>query len=158
MKKFSTLIIGGGPSGIVAAISAKRVGQDVIICERMPRIGRKILVSGNGRCNILNEKLNESFYNQTARNMVRSIFEKFGEISTYNFFKELGLEVYSRRDGRVFPITNQSSSVLKVLEMELERLSVPVEVNFEVSRISYSKGRFVATSNGNKNIECEKLV
>lgn len=158
MEKFSTLIIGGGPAGIAAAISARREGKDVVICERMPQIGRKILVSGNGRCNILNEKLNESFYNQTARNMVRSIFEKFGKISICNFFKELGLEVYSRRDGRVFPITNQSSSVLKVLEMELERLSALVEVNFEVSRVSYSKGRFVATSKENKNIECEKLV
>ena len=157
MQKFPTLIIGGGASGIVAAISAKRNGGDVIICDRMPRIGKKILVSGNGRCNLLNEKLDETFYNRAARPLVRSIFEKFGKDSIRNFFTKLGLETYSE-DGRVFPVTNQSSSVLKVLEMELERLSVPLELNFEVSRISRSGNNFTISSKQDKKIECERLI
>lgn len=157
MQKFNTVIIGGGAAGIAAAISAKRRNQSVAICDRMARIGKKILASGNGRCNILNERLDESFYNPSARLLVRSIFEKFGKEHILSFFKDLGLETYSE-DGRIFPRTNQSTSVMKVLEMELNRLSVPIELNFEVKGISYSEGRFTITSKGGKSIECEKLI
>ena len=157
MQKFNTVIIGGGAAGIAAAISAKRRNQSVAICDRMARIGKKILASGNGRCNILNERLDESFYNPSARLLVRSIFEKFGKDHILSFFKELGLETYSE-DGRIFPRTNQSSSVMKVLEMELNRLSVPIELNFEVKDISHSQGWFAITSKGGRSIECEKLI
>ncbi|MDP3730096.1 MAG: aminoacetone oxidase family FAD-binding enzyme, partial [Candidatus Omnitrophota bacterium] len=157
MQKFNTLIIGGGAAGITAAISAKRKGGSVAICDRMAKIGKKILASGNGRCNLLNGKLDESFYNPSARGLVRSIFEKFGREHILRFFKELGLQTYSE-DGRIFPRTNQSSSVVKVLEIELARLSVPIELNFEVKGISHSTGTFTVTSGGGKSIECEKLI
>ncbi len=157
MQRFNTAIIGGGAAGIAAAISAKRRDQSVVICDRMAKIGKKILASGNGRCNIVNERLDESFYNPSARPLVRLVFEKFGKERISGFFKELGLETYSE-DGRIFPRTNQSSSVMKVLEMELARLSVPIELNFEVKGISHSEGRFTITSKGGKSIECEKLI
>lgn len=157
MRKFRTAIIGGGASGIIAAISAKRKGDDVVICERMPRIGKKILVSGNGRCNLLNEKLDESFYNQSARPLVGSVLAKFGKDSICKFFKDLGLEIYPE-DGRIFPVTNQSSSVLRVLEMELHGLSVPIELNFDVGRISRSGKGFTISAKDGKSIECEKLI
>ncbi|MCX5665918.1 MAG: aminoacetone oxidase family FAD-binding enzyme [Candidatus Omnitrophica bacterium] len=157
MEKFSTVIIGGGAAGIAAAISAKRRGQSVVICDRMPKLGKKILASGNGRCNLLNEKLDESFYNPSSRPLVRSIFEKFGKEEIKLLFKELGLQTYSE-DGRIFPRTNQSSSVMKVLEMELARLSMPIELNFEVKSISHSRGLFTVAAKGGRSIECEKLV
>ena len=157
MLKTSTLVIGGGASGIIAAISAKRRGDAVIICERMPKAGKKILISGNGRCNLLNENLDESFYNLSSQNLVRSIFAKYGKHEILNFFKELGLETYSE-GGRIFPVTNQSSSVLKVLEMELDRIDIPVELNFEAANISLSKNRFLVRSKIGKGIECERLI
>lgn len=157
MTKYSTIIVGGGASGLVAAISAKRKCGSVVICDRMPQLGRKILASGNGRCNLLNENLDRAFYNQTAQNLVGSIFNKFGKASMLSFFKGLGLEVYSE-DGRIFPRTNQSSSVLKVLEIELERLAIPVELNFEVSRVSHSDNGFVVTSKHGKALQSEKLI
>jgi predicted Rossmann fold flavoprotein len=157
MIRTSTLVIGGGASGIVAGIHAKQMGNPVIICDRMPCVGRKILASGNGRCNLLNENLNESFYNQSSQGLVKSVFSKFGKSSILDFFKGLGLGLYSE-DGRFFPATNQSSSVLKVLEMELKRLKVPVELDFEAARILRSGGRFTVTSKNNKIIECERLI
>ena len=63
MGRFSTVVVGGGASGMAAAISAKRKGDSVALCEKMPRLGKKILVTGSGRCNLFNETLNESFYN-----------------------------------------------------------------------------------------------
>ncbi len=124
MRKYSTVVIGGGAAGICAAISKGRRGESVIICEKMPQLGKKILVSGDGRCNLLNDDLREVYYNTAARELVKSIFNRFGKREILDFFKGLGLEVYSK-EGRIFPITNQAASVLKVLEMELRRLSVP---------------------------------
>jgi predicted flavoprotein YhiN len=121
MEKFSTVVVGGGAAGICAAISQSRLGNSVVICEKMPQLGKKILASGNGRCNLLNEDLREDYYNLAARGMVKSVFDQFGKSKILEFFKNLGLEIYSK-EGRIFPVTNQAASVLKVLDMELKRL------------------------------------
>ncbi|MCX5678272.1 MAG: NAD(P)/FAD-dependent oxidoreductase [Candidatus Omnitrophica bacterium] len=145
------IIIGGGASGILAAISVKRRGIPVVICERMNRLGRKILASGNGRCNLLNDTLDNSFYNPAARHLVDSVFSKFGKNDIKSFFENLGLKVYSE-EGRIFPETNQSATVLKILDMELSRLSIPVEFDFKVSRITDSKNGFTVLSDSGKKV------
>jgi predicted Rossmann fold flavoprotein len=157
MEKYLTVVIGGGAAGICAAISRRRKGEPVIICEKMPQLGKKILVTGNGRCNLLNSDLSEIHYNPLARNLVRSIFDKFGKSDILDFFKSLGLEIYSQ-EGRLFPITNQASSVLKVMEMELKKLSVPVEFSFDCSGISFSKNGILVSSKAGKKIECQKVI
>jgi hypothetical protein len=158
MQKFSIAIVGGGPAGMVAAISAKRKGSSVVICEKMPSLGKKLLASGNGRCNLSNDKLDDGCYNDQARPLIRSVFNKFGGQEIKNFFKELGLEIYSDDTGRIFPVTNQSASVLKILEMEIGRLSIPLELSFEVSGISASNEGFLVTSKSNKKIACGSLI
>lgn len=157
MKKFSTAIVGGGASGIAAAISCRRNKNCVVICEKLPGLGKKILASGNGRCNLLNEELNDSFYNRYSRPLVSSIFEKFGKVGIVNFFKSLGLQLYSE-GSRMFPATNQASSVLKILELELKTLSIPVESGFDVIAISGSRGEYTLTSKSNKRICAESVV
>jgi predicted Rossmann fold flavoprotein len=157
MRKGLTAIIGGGAAGICAAISLRRRGEPVIICERMPQLGKKILVTGNGRCNLLNSDLGEAHYNPVARDLVRSIFVKFGKAEIIALFKSLGLEVYSQ-EGRLFPMTNQASSVLKVLEIELKKLSVPVEFGFNCSGLSFSKSGILVSSEAGQKIECQKVI
>jgi len=157
MEKYSTVVIGGGAAGICAAISKGRRGEPVIICEKMPQLGKKILASGDGRCNLLNDDLSEVYYNPAARDLVRSIFDMFGKREILDFFKGLGLEVYSK-EGRIFPITNQAASVLKVMEMELKRLSVPIEFNFNCSGLSFSKTGILVSSKAGKKIECQKVI
>ncbi len=157
MQKFSTVIVGGGASGIIAAISAKRKGISVVICERMGQVGKKILASGNGRCNLSNDKLDESCYNQSARPLVKSVFNRFGRDGIKNFFYELGIKLHSE-EGRIFPATNQSSSVLKILEIELKRLAISIELNFDAADISYTRDGFVVTSKSNKKIIGRSLI
>ena len=157
MGRFDIAIIGGGAAGISSAIGARRQGASVTLCERMGRLGKKILASGNGRCNLLNDELNESYYNPAAEGLVRSVFSRFGKADILDFFKGLGLEVYSE-NGRVFPVTNQSSSVLKVLEMEIKRLSMGIELNFEAVDISGSGNGFIVKSKSGKTIECGDLI
>ena len=150
--KHRVIIIGGGAAGIFAAISAKQAGcAGVILCERTSQPGKKILASGNGRCNLLNDKLDSSFYNAPARPLVGSVLAQFGKDDIKNFFERLGLKTYSE-GGRIFPATNQSSSVLKILDMELKRLSVPVELGFEALSVTGSAGGFNVTSRSGKSI------
>ncbi len=157
MQKFHTAVIGAGASGLVAAISVKRAGNSVILCERMPCIGKKLLACGGGRCNFLNEKLDESYYNQSARELVKSIFSRFGKKDILRFFNELGLRYYCEED-RIFPVTNQASSVLRVIEIELKKLAVAVELGFEVADISASREGFLIISAANKKVICENII
>jgi predicted Rossmann fold flavoprotein len=156
-KKETVCIIGAGASGIVASISAKRRGADVILVDRMPQIGRKLLVCGAGRCNLLNERLDESFYNEAARALVVSVFRQFGGRQMRSFFSDLGLVVYAQ-DGRIFPVTNQASSVLEVLSIEMKRLGIVPRTDFEVTHIGVNADGFVVKSNKGVSIRCSQLI
>lgn len=157
MQNYSTIVIGGGAAGICAAISSARSSGSVIICEKLPQHGKKVLASGNGRCNLLNENLDDNRYNPASRDLVKSIFQRFGKREIVDFFTGLGLETYSQ-DGRVFPRTNHAASVLKVLDMELRRLNVPVKFNFNCSGISFGKDNIFVSSEAGEQIECRKLI
>jgi len=157
MRTFSTVVIGGGAAGIVAAISAGRSGSSVLICEKTPRIGRKILASGNGRCNLSNDDLGPSFYNPSSRHLVETVFANFGRKHINAFFTGLGLQLHSE-EGRIFPATNQAASVLKVLEIELHRLAIPVECHFDVTSISRSKDGFLVTARSGAEVSARSVV
>ena len=157
MENKLTVVIGGGAAGICAAISRKRFGGQVVICEKTSQIGKKLLATGNGRCNLLNDDLREIYYNAASRILVKSIFTKFGKDDILKLFRDLGLTVYSQ-EGRIFPVTNQASSVLKVLEMELKRLAVPVEYNFDCSDITPVKNGFIVKSATGKTVNCGAVV
>ena len=156
-RYFDIAVLGGGAAGIAAAISAGRQGRSVVVCERLPRLGRKILASGNGRCNLLNEDLSESFYNPQARPLVKSIFSKFGKSAIIELFEGLGLRTYSE-EKRIFPVTNQSSSVLAVLEIELKRIPVHIEPGFEVTNVTCDKNGFLLPAKSGLKISCSALI
>lgn len=157
MEKSFNVVIGGGAAGVCAAISKGRRGEPVIICEKMPQLAKKLQASGNGRCNLLNDNLSEDFYNPAGKHLVKSIFDRFGKSEILNLFKSLGLEVYSQ-DGRIFPVTNQATSVTKVLEMELRRLSIPIEYNFDCSGLSFSNRGITVSAKDGRTIECQKVI
>jgi len=157
MQKFNIAVIGGGAAGIIAAISARRNGKDVVICEKMPRLGKKILISGSGRCNISNLDLSETHYNPESRELVKSVFSRFGREKIEDFFNELGLKLCSEGN-RVFPVTDQAASVLKVLEDELKNLKVAMELDFEVSDITGSAKGFTVKSKNGKSVLCDTII
>ncbi|MDV2988951.1 MAG: NAD(P)/FAD-dependent oxidoreductase [Dehalogenimonas sp.] len=157
MQNDLTVIVGGGAAGICAAITSARRGRPVVICEKTPWLGKKILATGNGRCNLLNDDLSEHHYNPAAKDLVRSVFDRYGKKEILDFFKDLGLEVYSQ-DGRVFPRTNQAASVLKVLDLELKRLGVPVEYDFECTSISRTAAGLTVTAKTGRQINGAKVI
>jgi predicted Rossmann fold flavoprotein len=157
MQTDLTIVVGGGAAGIMAAISKARLGNPVMICEKTTQLGKKILATGNGRCNLLNDNLSEIYYNVAARDLVSSIFSKFGKSEILSFFNEIGLSVYSQ-DGRIFPVTNQAASVLKVLELELKRLSVPVLYNFNFTGLTFLKDSIIVSSESGKTVQCRNII
>jgi predicted Rossmann fold flavoprotein len=157
LNKYTTAVIGGGAAGICAAIAAARRGQSVVICEKMPQLGKKLLATGNGRCNLLNEKLDETFYNLSARPTVKAVFEQIGKSAILEFFSGLGLQTTSK-EGRLFPATNQASSVLKVLDIELKRLAVALELDFDCSSISFGNNSITLSASDQRKVECSKAI
>ena len=142
MTPYDVIVIGGGAAGMMAAITAKRRRASVLVCEKMPKLGTKLLITGAGRCNLLNETLDPSFYNSGGQVLVASVLGQFGKDAMLQFFKELGLAVYADETGRIFPVTNQAASVLKVLEMELERLKIVVDLGCEIQSVRPVKNGF----------------
>lgn len=128
-------VIGGGAAGMTAAIRAAQAGASVTIYERNDRVGKKILSTGNGKCNFSNEKMGADFYYGSGRALVDTIYTSFGVRETKEFFTELGMQIKDR-DGYLYPVSGQASTVLDVLRYELERLSVRVHTGQRVTDIA----------------------
>ncbi|MFA6280977.1 MAG: aminoacetone oxidase family FAD-binding enzyme [Candidatus Omnitrophota bacterium] len=154
---YDAAIIGAGPAGLSTAIIAAQNNKKVILLEKQKTIGRKIAVTGAGRCNLLNDALSEAFYNKSAQFLVKSIFSKFGKDDILKFFKDLGLNLYSDA-GRIFPLTNQASTVTKIFGMWLDKLVVPVEFDFEVSSLSKEGDSFFIKAKNSKSMQAKKVI
>lgn len=157
MKSYDIAIVGGGAAGLAAAISAGRRGRSVIICDRMPRLGKKLLITGGSRCNLLNENLAPEAFTTTSRELISSVFRRFGKEAIRGFFKGLGLEMVSEGD-RIFPATNQASSVLRVLELEVQRLGVAVETGFEASNVERARASFILAAKEERTVEARSVI
>jgi len=152
--KIDIAVIGGGASGIMAAIFAARTGKNVCILEKNPRIGKKILATGNGRCNFTNINAKQKDYNTE---FVSSCLARFSPKDVISFFKELGMLSKEEAEGRVYPLSGQATAVLDVLRLELARLSVKEIVDFDVQKIEKTNDGFVIFSKNDK-VEAKKVV
>lgn len=142
------IVIGGGASGMMAAISAARHGARVTILEHNDRVGKKILSTGNGRCNFTNTAQEPIFYRCDNLLFPWTVIEKYPAQKTIAFFTELG--IYSRnKNGYLYPYSEQASAVLDVLRMELERLCVEVQYNEHICRARKTKKGFEVCSEKN---------
>ena len=157
MKK-KIVIIGGGGAGILAAISAARNGADVLIAERMPLLGKKVLASGAGRCNLLNETLDASFYNPEAAKIVEQVFRRFGKEDILSFFREIGLWTYAEEDGRIFPLTDKALTLMDLLQAVLARLGVKSQLNFSVQSLRFSGGQFIISASSGETLHADKVI
>ena len=148
MKQRNVIIVGGGASGMLAAISAAREGAKVTILEHKDRIGKKILSTGNGRCNLTNEYMTPDCFRGDDVSIVSSVLKQFGYEETIDFFEKLGV-ILKNRQGYIYPISDQASTILDVLRMELERLKVSVCLEHCVTAIKKNaKGFQVVTNKG----------
>lgn len=131
------IVVGGGAAGMMAAIWAARDGSAVRLLEKNEKLGKKVFITGKGRCNLTNACEIEELFSQIVTNekfMYSSLYSFTNEM-TMEFFEELGLVIKTERGNRVFPKSDHSSDVIKVLEKELERLQVKIYKNTSVKEL-----------------------
>lgn len=133
------IIIGGGAAGLTAALSASKQGANVAVLEAAPRIGRKILASGNGRCNLAN--LGEMRYNGDKA-LAETVLENCPVEKVLRFFHSLGLMTVEEAGGRVYPACGQAAAVLDVLRLALDRQGVRVVCEAPVTKLEKTKAGF----------------
>lgn len=143
------IIVGGGASGLIAAITAKDFGIDVAIVEGTDRIGKKILTTGNGRCNISNTCIKPPFinYHSSNSNFQFTALDKLPLEDTKNFFLSLGLPIVELKTGKLYPQSLQASSVVDILKMAIEDRNIPLYTNCKIKDIHRSKKFKLSTTN-----------
>ncbi len=136
------MIAGGGASGLMAAIASAREGAEVTVLEGMERCGKKLLVTGNGRCNMTNldEELPGKYYG-TGEEMAEKVIRRFDAGKTISFFEELGL-LTQEKNGYVYPYSAQAGAVLEVLLAELRRLKVKLKFGEKIESIEKKDGQW----------------
>ena len=141
MKIYDVVIVGAGASGLVAAILASERGLSVCVLERLSKVGKKILATGNGRCNMTNLAIHNGDYRSENRNFPYRGLEQVSVNEALHFFERLGI-VWKGEDGYVYPRTEQAASVVAALELKLQALGVDIFCDQNVTDISKRKGVF----------------
>ena len=154
------VIIGGGPAGMMAAITAKKnhLNDDIVILEKNSSLGKKLLITGKGRCNITSSlDISEFIKNIPGNGMfMYSAFQKYTNEDIINFLEQNGVQTKVERGNRVFPVSDKSRDVLYAFEKELKKLNVKIYFDTEVENIK-KEDKFVIQTN-KETIEADKLI
>ena len=136
-KRDPIVIVGGGAAGLAAAVfAARRIGgEHVLVLEKQPRVGKKLLATGNGTCNLSNIYADVSHYHGADPAFVKAALKRFSPEDVKAFFQSVGLCTVVREDGRIYPLCAQASAVLDCLRMELDRLGVAVRCDTAVTAL-----------------------
>ena len=131
------IVIGGGPAGMMAAITAKENKNDVLIIEKNNQLGKKLLITGKGRCNITSSLEMEDFIKNTPGNgmFLYSAYQQYTNQDIIQFLKQQGLEVKEERGNRIFPVTDKSVDVLKCFTKRIKELDIDIKYNTRVVEI-----------------------
>lgn len=141
-------VIGGGPSGMMAAIAARSDGADVTLFEKNEKLGKKLYISGKGRCNVTNDCSVRDFLPNVVNNgkFLLGALNKFSPQSTIDFLRDNGLQTKTERGNRVFPCSDKSSDVIKTMERVLHDTGVKICLNSETFNVEYQKNAFLLTT------------
>lgn len=154
------IVIGGGAAGMMAAIMSSRNGNEVTILEKMRSMGRKLSITGKGRCNITNATSIENFIKNVPGNgkFLYSAFNKFTNEDAIKFFNEIGVKTKVERGDRVFPVSDSSLEVIDKLKKELDRQKVKVIVNEKVEKILVKGGKVRGVQTLDNTYECDRVI
>jgi len=148
------LIIGGGAAGMAAAVRAAEMGAEVTLLERMDRVGKKLLATGNGRCNLMNTG---AWRYPGGEAFARAVLESCGPKEQTAFWQRLGLRLRQEEGGRVYPVSGQASTVLDTLRLAMDRLGVKVVTGAHVSGIRHGRKGFTVQA-GEEPYRGDRLI
>lgn len=138
------LVIGGGAAGMIASIAAAKNGQDVVLIEQNEKLGKKLYITGKGRCNITNASDIDIIFNSINTNpkFLYSSIYTFNNLDTIDFFESIGVKTKIERGNRVFPLSDKSSEVINALNKEIKRLNIRILLNTKVKNIVVKNNQF----------------
>jgi predicted Rossmann fold flavoprotein len=158
MSNKNIAIIGGGASGLIAGIISASKGHKVTIFEKNNKLGKKLLATGNGRCNITNQNIKLSNFHSQNIDFVSKILNQFSLNDTLEFFKSIGLLTISlQKSNRLYPMSLQSSSVVSLLELKLKMLKVQIKLSSHITNIQYDD-IFTLTINNSLEYDYDKVI
>ena len=154
------IVIGGGPAGMMAAITASEKGDEVILFEKNEKLGKKLYITGKGRCNITNDCDNKTFIANIINNpkFMLGAINKFDTSATQKFCLDNGLKIKVERGKRVFPESDKSSDFIKVFQKVLDKSNVDVRFSTEVSKLQIVDNKVSGVFIGNELIKCDKVI
>ena len=159
MNHFDTIIIGGGPAGMMAAISSSFYGQKTLLLEKNKRLGKKLAGTGGGRCNVTNNGNLDDLMAGIPGNgrFLYSVFSQFDNHDIINFFTENGVKLKVEDHGRVFPATDKSRTIIEALEKKIAELGGTVITNTEIVSVKKTDDLFTVRSS-DQTWTCQKLI
>ncbi|MEG1257262.1 NAD(P)/FAD-dependent oxidoreductase [Clostridium sp.] len=152
------IIIGGGSCGMASAIKAKDLGIDVSIIDGSDRLGKKLLTTGNGRCNLTNENLTLDRFHSDNNNFFKDIITKFNLDDALDFFKSIGIYTCTLDSKKIYPISLQASSVVDILRMNLSERNIPTYMNSKVLNIIKDKNNMFNIITDSNTYTCKKVL
>ena len=158
--KHDGIVIGGGPAGMLAAIIAAQHGQKVLLLERGNRLGKKLLITGKGRCNVTNDCDLREILKNVPRNgrFLYSALSAYSPEDVKNFFEDLGCPLKTERGNRVFPVTDRSSSILDALRQALSEAKVTVAYEKRVTDIMTQDGHVTGVAVGKEKYNSDWVL
>ena len=157
--KYDGIVIGGGPAGMFAAIMAAKNGQKVLLLERNDRLGKKLLITGKGRCNVTNDCSSQEVLQNTPRNgrFLYSAMTAFPPEQTKAFFESRGCPLKTERGNRVFPVSDKAASILTALQQELKSQQVTVKTA-RVKSLLTEEDRVIGVQTGEEKIFAQWVI
>lgn len=154
------LVVGGGPAGMMAAITSAEQGNSVTILEKMDSLGKKLLITGKGRCNITNSADIEEFFKNIPENskFLYSAFNKYSNKDIIAFLNKQGVTTKIERGGRIFPVSDKALDVLNVFIRRLKALNVQIKTNFRVIEILTEGGNVTGIKGEKETILADKII
>lgn len=143
MLDYDIIVVGGGPSGLMSCVAAAERGASVLLIDKGDKLGRKLGISGGGRCNVTNAKEQDELIANIPGNgrFLYSAFQHFNNRDIMSFFEGLGIRLKEEDNGRMFPVTDKASSVVNALIGKVRELGTDIRTNSPVKRVLYEDGR-----------------
>lgn len=159
LKKYDAIIIGGGASGLACAISAKNKSNlSLAIVEKNDRVGKKLLATGNGRCNLTNDNISVDKYTGSFRKQLPLLINRCSSKELLEFMSKLGLMTFADAQSRRYPLSKQASSVLDVLRFAVERQNTDLYLSQNIKSVKKSGGKFIVKTNDHELVSTKLVI